>query len=145
LQPVKDLAGIAAWLDGGEQEKRFGLYTQGQCYRARVLPEALTAWLGHLDAPTALADLDVSVLHRLVLPTILPLPSSTNHVIQYTPDAAEATAMVDRQAGDCAWILRPIPLPQVFALGAQGVTLPQKSTYFYPKVLSGLVINPFDA
>ena len=63
---------------------------------------------------------------------------------RYTPDPSEAIAMADGHPGRCAWFLRPLPLTQVFALAAQGLTLPQKTTYFYPKLLSGLLLNPFD-
>ena len=52
--------------------------------------------------------------------------------------------MVDRREGDCAWLLRGLPMAQLWALARQGVRLPQKTTYFYPKLLSGLFINPLE-
>ena len=55
----------------------------------------------------------------------------------YTPDAREALA-----AGATAVLVRPPRIDDVFAVAARGETMPQKSTYFYPKLLSGLLFHP---
>ncbi|MBI3322715.1 MAG: DUF1015 family protein, partial [Candidatus Omnitrophica bacterium] len=110
--------------------------------QAQVQESVLMPWLMRPSVPLALAGLDVSLLHHLVLPALLRdgMPAS----IRYTPQPAEAAALVEQGEGDCLFLVRPIPLEQVVALAAQGFTLPHKTTYFYPKVPSGLVINPFD-
>ena len=100
------------------------------------------SWLMRPSVPLALAGLDVSLLHHLVLPALL--RDGTPASIRYTPQPAEAAALVEQGEGDCVFLVRPIPLEQVVALAAQGFTLPHKTTYFYPKVPSGLVINPLD-
>ena len=46
------------------------------------------------------------------------------------------------RSGGSVWLLRGIPLADVYDVAAQGLTLPPKSTYFYPKVPSGLAIHP---
>ena len=43
---------------------------------------------------------------------------------------------------DCAFLLRPTPVEQVREVAAAGETMPPKSTYFFPKLLTGLVFNP---
>ena len=48
---------------------------------------------------------------------------------------------VDQGKAGAAWLLRGIPLPTVYQLASQGLAMPPKSTYFYPKVPSGLTIN----
>ena len=62
--------------------------------------------------------------------------------IGYTPRVDEATAAVDRGAADVAFLLREPRVEAVFATARAGRRMPQKSTYFYPKPLSGLLFHP---
>jgi uncharacterized protein (DUF1015 family) len=64
--------------------------------------------------------------------------------VSYTPDASEAAAAVDRGEAEAAFLLRPTRIEQVFAVAQRGETMPQKSTYFYPKLTSGLLFHPLD-
>ncbi len=66
--------------------------------------------------------------------------------IGYTKSATEAIAAVQAgEAGaDAAFLLEPTPVTSVQAVARDGDVMPQKSTYFYPKALSGLVINPHE-
>jgi uncharacterized protein (DUF1015 family) len=61
--------------------------------------------------------------------------------IRYTPRAEEAVALVDSGAAQAACLLRAPTLEQVTAIARAGETMPQKSTYFYPKLLSGLLFH----
>jgi uncharacterized protein (DUF1015 family) len=62
--------------------------------------------------------------------------------VSYTPRAEEAVAAVDSGAAEAAFLLRPPTVEQVAAVAERGETMPQKSTYFYPKLLSGLLFHP---
>jgi uncharacterized protein (DUF1015 family) len=62
--------------------------------------------------------------------------------IRYTPDLHEAIAAVDEGDAQAAFLLRPTPIEQVFEVAKRGEVMPQKSTYFYPKLLSGLLFHP---
>jgi uncharacterized protein (DUF1015 family) len=62
--------------------------------------------------------------------------------IAYTPDWREAVSRVDRGEGTVAALLRPTRIEDVFAVARRGEVLPQKTTYFYPKLLSGLLLHP---
>jgi uncharacterized protein (DUF1015 family) len=66
--------------------------------------------------------------------------------IGYTKSAAGAASMVDaREDGaDAAFLLEPTPVDSIEAVARSGDVMPQKSTYFYPKALTGLVINPHE-
>jgi uncharacterized protein (DUF1015 family) len=64
--------------------------------------------------------------------------------VSYTPDRGEATGAVDRGEAEAAFLLRPTRIEQVFAVAQRGETMPQKSTYFYPKLTSGLLFHPLD-
>ena len=62
--------------------------------------------------------------------------------VAYTPRAEEAVAAVDRGEAEAAFLLRPTRIEDVFAVAERGETMPQKSTYFYPKLVSGLLFHP---
>jgi hypothetical protein len=64
--------------------------------------------------------------------------------ISYAPDADEAVRRVERGEADCAFLLRPLEVADVFARAREGRTMPQKATYFFPKLLSGLLFHPLE-
>jgi uncharacterized protein (DUF1015 family) len=94
----------------------------------------------------AFAHLDVAVLHRLLVEGILGVPSTVqaDDSIQYTRDESQALAAVTTEKASLALFLNPPRVDQVQAVAMAGERMPQKSTFFFPKVLSGLVINPLD-
>jgi uncharacterized protein (DUF1015 family) len=61
--------------------------------------------------------------------------------VAYTPKAEDAVAAVDRGEAEAAFLLRPTRIEDVFAVAERGETMPQKSTYFYPKLVSGLLFH----
>jgi uncharacterized protein (DUF1015 family) len=61
--------------------------------------------------------------------------------ISYTASAERAVAALD-EGIHAAFLMRPTPVEQVREVAAAGETMPPKSTYFYPKLLTGLVFNP---
>jgi uncharacterized protein (DUF1015 family) len=77
--------------------------------------------------------LDVEVVERLA-----------PDVVRYTPQRAEAVATVDRGEAEAAFLLRPTRIEDVWDVARRGRTMPQKSTYFYPKLTSGLLFHPLD-
>jgi uncharacterized protein (DUF1015 family) len=64
--------------------------------------------------------------------------------VSYTPRREEAVATVDRGEAEAAFLLRPTRIEDVWAVARRGETMPQKSTYFYPKLTSGLLFHPLD-
>ena len=62
--------------------------------------------------------------------------------VTYTPRTEEAVALVDSGHAEAAFLLRPPTIEQVEAVALAGETMPQKSTYFYPKLFSGLLFHP---
>ena len=65
--------------------------------------------------------------------------------LTYTPDWREAVQAVDSGEAAVAVLMRPTRIEDVFAVAKRGETMPQKSTYFYPKLVSGLLFHPLDA
>jgi uncharacterized protein (DUF1015 family) len=64
--------------------------------------------------------------------------------IGYTPDVQEAVGRVDRGDADCAFLLRATRIEDVFERARRGEVMPQKTTYFFPKLLSGLLFHPLE-
>jgi uncharacterized protein (DUF1015 family) len=64
--------------------------------------------------------------------------------VSYTPRREEAEAAVDRGEAEAALLVRPAPIDAVFERARRGEVLPQKTTYFFPKLTSGLLFFPFD-
>ena len=62
--------------------------------------------------------------------------------ISYTPDLGEATGSVDRGDADIAFLLRATRIEDVFERARRGEVMPQKTTYFFPKLTSGLLFHP---
>ncbi|HWO40529.1 MAG TPA: DUF1015 domain-containing protein [Candidatus Eisenbacteria bacterium] len=100
------------------------------------------------DLSAPLRELDVSVLHRLVLEHILGLSSdqqARGQTIDYSQDEEAVLQAVEKEDYQAAFILNPPKAEEIVAVADSGETMPQKSTYFYPKVPSGLVINKVDS
>ena len=64
--------------------------------------------------------------------------------VTYTPYRDEAVATVDRGEAEAAFLLRPTRIEDVWAVARRGDVMPQKSTFFYPKLTSGLLLLPLD-
>jgi uncharacterized protein (DUF1015 family) len=64
--------------------------------------------------------------------------------VTYTPQRDEAVAAVDRGEAEAAFLLRPTRIDDVFTRARDGQVMPQKTTYFYPKLTSGLLFQPLD-
>jgi uncharacterized protein (DUF1015 family) len=95
--------------------------------------------------PEAYRHLDAVVLETLVLKGALGISEddiAAKRGIAYAKSTDDALAAIDSGSADCAFLLRPTPVEQVRAVAAAGETMPPKSTYFFPKVLTGLVFNP---
>ena len=90
-------------------------------------------------------ELDTGVLEALVLKGALGLSDDDIahfNGLFYARDTSEALATVSSGAYDAAFIMRATPVEQVQAVAAAGENMPPKSTYFFPKLLTGLLINP---
>ncbi|HEX3872780.1 MAG TPA: DUF1015 domain-containing protein [Solirubrobacteraceae bacterium] len=97
------------------------------------------------DMPPAYRRLDVGVLETLLLKGALGLTDDDiSHLdgFGYARDVQQALDLVDSAAYDAAFLVRPTPVQQVREIAASGQNMPPKSTYFFPKVLTGLLFNP---
>jgi uncharacterized protein (DUF1015 family) len=100
---------------------------------------------GDLSAP--MQELDVTILHRLILDHVLgikPEEQVKPDVVSYSQDEEKVLQAVDKEDYQAAFILNPTLPEQIMEITLRGEKMPQKTTYFYPKVISGLVINKID-
>jgi uncharacterized protein (DUF1015 family) len=117
-----------------QQQRAFGVYLGPRsCLLART----------RSSAPTDPAE-DMDVLREDILdrlPDLLGYPSLD---VSYTQSAAAAVAKVDAGAAVAALLVNPVPVADVFRTALRGKRMPEKSTYFYPKLRSGLVMRSLD-
>lgn len=86
------------------------------------------------------AKLDVSLLQQLIVALLCPTPQEQEAIL-YTKDDHEALDWVAKGAGSGALLLNATKVSEVQAVATAGERMPHKSTYFFPKPLTGLVIN----
>jgi uncharacterized protein (DUF1015 family) len=99
------------------------------------------------DKPEAYKRLDTAVLESLILRGPVGLSEDDiSHLngLAYSKDAEQALAAIESGQADAAFILRGTPIDQVRAVAEEGETMPPKSTFFYPKIPTGLLINPLE-
>jgi uncharacterized protein (DUF1015 family) len=124
-------------MDGGQSVLGFGTRADGVWQLARLRDKSAMARV----APTHSAtwqDLGVSVLHALVLDHLLDPALGAEPRCDYVHQLQE----VQECAAPLAVLVPPATMEHVAEIAANGETMPAKSTYFYPKLLSGLVFNP---
>lgn len=133
--------GVAA---AGTRGPAFGLFgwEPGKLHLVTVKdPDAVNALM-----PTAVPDewraLDVAVLHHAVFPTLGFVDSP--ETVSFTEEALEAAKEVREGAVDAAVLLNPTRTDQVIAVAEAGERMPQKSTFFFPKLGTGILMMPLD-
>lgn len=127
-------------------EMPFFVYYDGRRFYALQLKSWTDVDKALPDKPRAYKQLDVSVLHSLIINRLLKIDeygAAQQTYITYTRDISEAVETVKDGGAQLAFILRPTRIEQVKAVALAGEKMPQKSTYFYPKLLTGLVIYKF--
>jgi uncharacterized protein (DUF1015 family) len=140
---LRDRFGAAGLARGGEG--RFGLWTRSG---GALLIARRTAFEPLLpDGGDALRGLDVTLL-GVALERLAGIDADAvaAGAVAYTKSADDAIDRVDAglDGADAAFLLEPTPVAAIEAVALDGDVMPQKSTYFYPKALTGLVINPLE-
>ncbi len=127
----------------------FGLYIRGRdaYYLLRLKRDASGNDLLGESVPEVFRDLDVTVLHSLVLERILNITAEAQRKQEnlfYVKGRDRALEECRNRHAQLVFLMNPTKIEQVKKVAEAGLVMPQKSTYFYPKLLSGLVINPLD-
>lgn len=133
-------AALKAYAEQGR--KAFGMYFNK---RVKLLVLKREAVMRELlpDKSEAYRNLDVSILHTLILERLLKVDRenmANQKNLIYTRDIDEAVKEVDAGA-NCAFIINPTGVGEIAAVAGANEKMPQKSTYFYPKLITGLAMN----
>ncbi|MCG9131419.1 DUF1015 domain-containing protein [Candidatus Poribacteria bacterium] len=105
-----------------------GMYTADNNYRL-LIPHSVTS-----------GELDVTLVQETLIREMFQIETLADH-ISYTAYADDAVAHVKAGADRVALFMNPTPVEQVLDVAMAGSTMPQKSTYFYPKMATGFVLN----
>ena len=131
---------ISALRTQGQMAPVFGLALKGD-------PRYVTLTLEAAHRPSAQssprAKLDVSLLQQLIVAKLCPSQSEQEAIV-YTKDDHEALNWTAQGTGTAALLLNATKVSEIQAVATAGERMPHKSTYFYPKPLTGLVINVMD-
>jgi uncharacterized protein (DUF1015 family) len=99
------------------------------------------------DLTAPLRELDVSTLHLLILEHILGMSAEqqvSGDTIRYSQDEENVLQALEKEDFQAAFILTATKKEEIQSVVASGEKMPQKSTYFYPKLASGLIVNKID-
>jgi len=144
--------GRAEWkarLDDGRSSKEtvigFHRRSTERFYLLKARRDRISSYLSGRGMPDVLHGLDVVVLDQLILRHILELSEEllgNEHNIHFKHDLDEAIAAVQNGEYEAGFFINPTRIEQVQEVASAGLIMPHKSTYFYPKVGSGMVIHP---
>ena len=139
-----DLASLTESLESASLEEHvFGFFGGSKYLFLKPKDAASLRGLIAEDRTDHWKKLDVSVLHKAVFENILKVPNTEGN-ITYVKDMEEGEALVKDGSHAAAFFLQATKVSQMKAVAECGEMMPQKSTYFYPKLLTGLVINRFE-
>jgi uncharacterized protein (DUF1015 family) len=147
ITPLADRAALEAALRPVDlDDRRIGFY-DGSYYLLQLKSPEIMAQVVP-DRPAEWRMLDVSILHELLIERVMGISKeqvAAKENIDYYRDLDQALAHVDAGQAQCVYILNPTRMAEVKACSEQGAKMPQKSTDFYPKVITGLVAMPVGA
>ncbi len=144
IERIKDKAKFFFLMESaGQIEHALGMYIDKKYWLLRLknikIPDKLI-----VNLPKEIRSLDVSILNYIILKNVLGFDPEDKENIAFCPHADELISRVDENKGYLAFFLNPVKISQIIAIALKNEKMPTKSTYFYPKVLSGLVINKFE-
>jgi len=101
--------------------------------------------LAEKNVPEVLRKLDLTILHKVIISDFLGISEEdqmSQNGIKYIKKEEEAFEAVDSNSAELVFLVASPKIQDIKEVSKQGYRMPQKTTYFYPKLLSGLVINP---
>lgn len=128
-------------------KKAYAFYCGGSSYKLLVLRDTNIIKKLLPNASTATQQLDVTILHTLILEKIFGIDAENMAKqinLTYTKIFDEAISSVQQGNSQCAFILNPTRVSEIREVASNGEKMPQKSTYFYPKMITGLVMNQLE-
>lgn len=147
LEEVEGLPAMLKAMEANKNENAFGAYCGDVYYVFMLKPDADIDKLIKDKKPLTWKSLDVTILQKVIIEKVLGVSAETianEQGFAYTRDEENAVKMVDAGKFSVALFLNATRIDQVIAVANDGERMPQKSTYFFPKLITGLVINKLD-
>lgn len=140
IKPVEDAYNINEIILG--KQWAFGLLFKDSAYKVRLKPEKISSlkW----NFPDEVKHLDLTVLHYFIIEKILGIPGKdqrSSENIEFDRSFSDCLAKVIRDEAQMAIITNDITMKEVKSVCYSGYLMPQKSTYFYPKVICGFLFS----
>jgi uncharacterized protein (DUF1015 family) len=146
--PESPTAAQAALREAGKSGNAFLAVTRAHRWLLTSKPNAPWQEAPSLPQHPALRSLDVAVLHGVILEHLLaisPEDQASQKNLRYSKDFAEAFGSPAKERDvEVAFLMNPTKIEEVLRVAEAGEVMPQKSTFFYPKIPSGLVLYPLD-
>lgn len=132
--------------DENEKQISMGLYMKNvNKFYLLTLRENVDSILNEFEVPDVLKKLDLTVLHKVLITKELGYTQEEQMAqdgIKYIKQESEAFDLIDSGKAEASFIMAYPKIKDIKEISEAGYRMPQKSTYFYPKLLSGIVINP---
>lgn len=132
--------------DENKKQISMGLYMKNvNKFYLLTLREDVSSILDEFEVPAVLKKLDLTVLHKILITKELGYTQEQQMAqdgIKYIKQESEAFDMIDSGKAEASFIMAYPKIADIKEISEAGYRMPQKSTYFYPKLLSGIVINP---
>lgn len=140
IKPVDDCDTLNEVISG--KQWAFGIMMKNSCFKVRLKPEAINK----LDwpFPDIVKQLDLTVLHYFIIEKILGIPGRSQRQsdnIDFDRSYSDCLKKVIEGEAQMAIITNEISIEEVKAICRSGYTMPQKSTYFFPKVIGGFLFT----
>jgi uncharacterized protein (DUF1015 family) len=133
--------------EAGQSTSAIGFHYQGSsAFHLLTLKAGMRDKMGD-DLHASLKKLDVLVLSRFVFQKSLGFSKedlNDEKIFHYESDMGKAITSVDSQTHEMAFLLNPTRIEHVKEVATNTLIMPRKSTFFYPKVITGLVFNKID-
>ncbi|MFH1362159.1 MAG: DUF1015 domain-containing protein [bacterium] len=127
----------------GQAQHCFGMYLgKNHYYLLTLKDENIMEKMIEGNRPHAWKTLDTNILHYIVFDRILGIAHQLEDKVQYVKEAAETIELVDQnEKAQAGFLLNSVKVETITEIASELEKMPQKTTYFYPKLLSGLVMN----
>lgn len=140
IKPIAEATDVNEVILG--KQWAFGLLIEDEAYKVRLKPEMIDeiSW----DFPQAIKELDLTVMHYFIFEKCLGIPGKDQRGsknLTFERNFTKCLTSVIKREAQCAIITKDISIDTVKEVCYSGYTLPQKSTYFYPKVICGFLFG----
>ncbi len=143
VKEIKDIIALKIKMLRYPNKKSIGVVFKNKYYQLNLKEEEYKEILSKETCIPEYYFLNVCILHNLLLKQILNLTEEEIlKDISYTQDIDEAVDSVLKNNARCAFLLKPSTVDEVRIISENSLIMPQKSTYFLPKLGTGLIINP---